>query len=292
MSRIDLTKPKPVTPASAFMEMLGGGDTTKNIENISISKLTPFPDQKIFHRYNGTKLEEFIKDIRKNGVLQPCIVRPYEDGGETLYQILAGHSRTEAAKLAGLDTVPCIIRDCDDKTAREIFVMTNLNQREHLMPSEKAFAYKLLLESDDDKSAEKIAQQNSESRRQVFRYLRLTHLIEPLLKMVDAAEIPLIAGVNLSCLDAPSQVFLLQYVTANKLKIRLCHSEMLKNLGSGKALTTESLDCIFSAKERRKHQMKLPVDDLRPFFTGLDDKQMAEKIIAIVKEHFLEKQNG
>lgn len=293
MGKIDLTKSKPVTPTAAFLEMLGGNDTVKDIENIPIAKLTPFPEQKIFRRYSETKLEEFISDIRKNGVLQPCIVRPYEHDGETLYQILAGHSRTEAARLAGFDTVPCMIRVCDDKTAREIFVMTNLNQREQLLPSEKAFAYKLLMESEAESNAEQIARQNSESRRMVFRYLRLTHLIAPLLKKVDANEIPLFAGVNLSYLDEPGQALLLQYTTENKLKISLNHSAMLKNLSSGKSLTTESLDCVFSrpAQERRKNQLRLPADELRPFFTDLDDKQIAEKIVSIVKSHFSDQRN-
>ena len=293
---IDLKQKKPLTPADAFLTMLGGaGSEGKGgITPLPIDSLEPYPEQQTFRRYLEDKLAELAESIRENGILSPVIVRPLPGDGAGRYQILAGHNRTQAAKRAGLAEIPCIIKDVDDATARRIFVITNLDQRDHLLPSEKAAAYKLLMQGDKNGecqvgTAEEIAQLHNEGRRQVFRYLRLTFLIPPLLEMVDADTLAFLAGVNLSYLSEKSQWLLHDYITAEDLKIRLKQSERLKDAGADGGLDYETIDRIIgkkSAADRPKPTLKLPMKELRTYFGDLEDGEIAQKIVGIVRQHF------
>lgn len=181
---------------------------------IPISQLTAFPKQP-FRPYTPEKLAELAEDIAEHGVISPVFLRPHSGS----YQILSGHNRVAAAKLAGLTEVPAIVQDVDDKTAVKIMVNSNLLQRQELLPSEKAWAYRLRLEamkrqgartdltcaqvahkSDKKRARDILAEQEGESRDQIRRYIRLTYLIPPLLELVDAEKIPFTAGVSLSYL--------------------------------------------------------------------------------------------
>lgn len=289
--KIDLNSKKSFSPSDAFINMLGG-ENQGDIVQLPVDLLTPYPNQKTFHKYHDDKLIELSEDIRRNGILFPVIVRPYEQDGKTLYQILAGHNRTAAAKMAGLAQVPCIVKVVDDNTAKIIFVTTNLNQREKLLHSEKAFAYKLLMESENDEcqvgTAEKLAQQGSESRRQIFRYMRLTYLIQPFLNQVDDDELPFLAGVNISYLNEKSQWLLHEYVSSNELKIKLINSESIKNLSENGEIDCNQLDKVFKKKNKEveKKSVKLPLTDIRSYFGELDDEEIVEKVVEIIKNHF------
>lgn len=279
---IKLNSKKPLNPANAFMDMLGG-DNNGDIVQLPVELLTPYPDQKTFHKYSENKFIEIVDSIRENGILFPIIVRPYEQDGQTHYQILAGHNRTEAAKVAGFDQVPCIIKVVDDKIANRIFVTTNLNQRDTLLPSEKAYAYKLLMESEGGECQVG----TDDSRRQIFRYMRLTYLIQPFLEMVDNDELAFLAGVNISYLNEKSQWLLNDYVTSNEIKIKLTQSESIKDMSNNGVISYEQLDKIFKKQEREKKFVKLPLKNLKKYFDGLDDDEIIKKITQIVEDSFI-----
>lgn len=241
-----------------FKSMFGANQN--DIQHIEIYKLVPFEGQP-FKPYSDDKLQDLADDIAENGILSPLIVRPHENA----YQILAGHNRANAALLAGLDMVPCIVKDVDDDVAESIMLNTNLNQREKLLPSEKAFAYKMRLagmkrqgqrtdltsaqvgrKSDGKESREILASQIGESKNQVSRYIRLTELVQELLDMVDEETISFGAGVSLSYLKKDDQRAVLTFMNRHKLEtISLVQAENIRSLGD---FSDEWLSEVFDVK--------------------------------------------
>jgi ParB family chromosome partitioning protein len=238
-------------------------------------------------------------DIAVNGVINALCVRTHGDG----YQIMAGHNRRDAAALAGLKTVPCVIKEVDDDTAAIIVVTTNLNQREKLLPSEKAYAYKMQLNALKHqgkstsaqvepklRSNEQVAEKNDESRAQIQRYIRLTYLVPKLLEMVDEETISFMAGVNLSYHHPDLQRELLEFLDANELtKISLKQSEEIKKLSNMKH---ERLMQIFGLVRETSKPKKLTgkktVNTIDSFFagTGMTDAEIAEIIANLLNTHY------
>lgn len=187
-----------------------------------------------FKPYPPDKLQELAENIRKNGVIEAICVRPTGNGR---FQIIAGHNRVAAAKLAGLATIPAVVRQMDDDEAALRLVDSNLQHRETLLPSEKAFAYRLQLEAMnrqgqrtdltysplDNKlkggtTAQEVGSKSGDSQPQIFRYVRLTYLIPPLLEMVDNKKFGFRAAVEVSYLPKEEQELLLQIMTEHNLK--------------------------------------------------------------------------
>lgn len=249
-----------VTPKEQDVELVISSlaSTTDAVAQINTDLLIDYEGQP-FKPYTEEKLLDLAEDIKINGVLSPIIVRPVEDGK---YQILAGHNRTAASKLAGLSAVPAIIKPCDDDTAKLIVVNTNLNQRQELLPSEKAFAYKMQMEAmkrqagrpknnssqleTNLRSDDIIAEKSSDSRAQIQRYIRLTYLIKPLLEMVDNNKMKFMVGVNLSFLSRVNQDVLFDYLTENKRKVTLSQSEELKRLNLLGSFSFDMLDDFYN----------------------------------------------
>ncbi len=238
-----------VTPADLPGLFSGLGNTAAPgaIVQIPISSLVPWANQP-FRPYSDAKMQQLVEDIKTNGVLNPIIVRPM---GQQ-YQILAGHSRTNASREAGLTTVPAIIRDVDDDTAVLIMVNTNLNQRDELLPSEKAWAYRLQLEAmkrqgqkdsglEGKKSRDILAEQTGENRNQIQRYIRLTYLIPELLEMVDQGMLPMMSGVSLSYLAEDQQHIVCDVSAECDKKISTAQAEKIKRLGQEGAFTADAV---------------------------------------------------
>lgn len=303
--KIDL-KSKAPTPAAAFLDMMGGSKPEGGIVQLNIDNLRPFSSAKYptqpFRQYSRQKLSELADSISANGLLSPVIVRPMPNEGT--YQILAGHNRTAAAKLAGLTTIPCIVREVDDDIAIMILTDTNLNQRENILPSEKAFAYKMQMEAikhqgqRNDLATSRtlcaksdagavIADRNNESKRNIQYYIRLTYLIKPLLDLVDSEDIPFRAGVNISYLTEDQQQVLYDYCAANETRINLRYSEQIKALADSGEFSEQTLDELFRAKERRPpRSIKVPMKSIRQYFDGMDDQQITRKVIEIIRHHY------
>lgn len=250
---------KVVTPKKEDTELAISSlaSPTDAVTKIGVEMLVPFEGQP-FKPYTKEKLEELAEDIKRNGIISPVVVRPFNDK----YQILAGHNRVSAAKLSQLDTIPCIIKNVDEDTAKLIVVNTNLNQRQEMLPSEKAFAYKMQLEVLKHQgqkltlgqvgpklSVDKISEENNESARQIKRYIRLTYLLDEFLQMVDEKRLAFMVGVNLSFLCKDDQHTLYDYITYDDIKISLKQSQQLKELAD-KDFTQEMLEDFFKKKKK------------------------------------------
>lgn len=219
-----------------------------------------------FKPYSEERLSELAEDIKANGVLAPIIIRPFEDGK---YQILAGHNRVRASRLAGLDKIPAIVKEVDDDTAKLIVVNTNLNQRDKLTYREKAYAYKMQLEAmkrqgkrSDLTSApmepklrsdEELAEKVGESRPQIQRYIRLTYLNDGLLDMIDDGYLPFRAGVHLSYLSVEEQAVVYDYLQAKEHELSVDHAEQLKKQSqAGEPVTVQSLQQLLHPEKPPK----------------------------------------
>lgn len=236
---------KPRASFSSFGSLF----ENENIKQLPIDLLVPFENQP-FKLYNKEKLTELAADIEENGILSPVIVRPFNGK----YQILAGHNRTNAGKLAGLKTMPCIIKDCDERTAQLIMVNSNLIQRDELLPSERAYAYKIQKECSSVKS---IAVKESQDRRQIQRYIRLTYLNKQLLDKVDAGTITFVAGVNLSYLSEYNQQILIDFLDNHKYKITPKISEILKIESQNENLSEDFLFQSLNSQKLKEKILKL-----------------------------------
>lgn len=290
---------KPRASFSSFGSLF----ENENIKQLPIDLLVPFENQP-FKLYNKEKLTELAADIEENGILSPVIVRPFNGK----YQILAGHNRTNAGKLAGLKTMPCIIKDCDERTAQLIMVNSNLIQRDELLPSERAYAYKIQKECSSVKS---IAVKESQDRRQIQRYIRLTYLNKQLLDKVDAGTITFVAGVNLSYLSEYNQQILIDFLDNHKYKITPKISEILKIESQNENLSEDFLFSIFeqskigrkntetsaaaTSKEecaaqniadKKKVKIVFELEELAKFFKNIDDPQGVKENILLILEHF------
>lgn len=298
--KIDLkSKLSNPSPAAAFNMMLGGNNQ-KDIRELEISSLIPYPDQP-FRPYTDDKLLELAEDIKQNGVLSPVIVRPLEDK----FQILAGHNRVNASKLAELQTVPCIIKDFDDAMAKLVLVNSNLLQRQELLPSEKAYAYKMQLDAIKQQgkrtdltsyqidtkfdAANFIAESTSESRANIFRFIRLCNLIKPLLDYVDIGKIPFMAGVDLSYLNDDTQKRLLEYIEAYETKIDLKAASLLRARSDGGDLTRDKIIALLTKppkQPKEKTPVKLQTTALQKYFPGKKTKEIEKEIMEILEQYF------
>lgn len=245
-----------------------------------------------FKPYPPDKLQELAENIRKNGVIEAICVRPTGNGR---FQIIAGHNRVAAAKLAGLATIPAVVRQMDDDEAALRLVDSNLQHRETLLPSEKAFAYKMRLDAMKRqgkrtdltsspmgtklRSDEELAEAAGESRNQIQRYIRLTYLIPALLDMVDRKQFGFRPAVEISYLSPEEQELLYQVLVEHGLKPpNLRTANALRRWG--KPLSEETI-CVLllPPDEEKKENVKISANRLRDFFPPSTPADTMEQII-------------
>lgn len=278
--KIDFNNMTASAPNSAFAELMGGGK--KDIQQLPIDELKPYPNQP-FRPYTHDKLLELADDIAMNGIISPVIVRELNGA----YQILAGHNRVSAAKIAKLDTVPCIIKDVNDDEANLILVNTNLNQRQELLPSEKAFAYRMQLEAIERQGATncrtliEVAKSNDESRRQIQRYIRLTYLIPDFITMIDDGDMPVMAGVELSYLSDEEQWIVYDYVSSkDDARIDISKAKAIRILSKDGSIDDNTLYDVFSKVIKPNQYIKLPTSRMSFYFEPtVTAKEMESEII-------------
>ncbi len=264
----------------------------ETIKNINIDLLIPFENHP-FKKRNGIENEELKESVKENGLLQPIIVCPFSAG---TYEIISGHRRVEACKELGIQTVPAIVREMSKDEAVIAMVDSNL-QREHLLPSEKAFAYKMKLEAIKHQgkatsrqvvgkleSADKISE--SESGRQVQRYIRLTHLIPELLKLVDEERIAFTPAVELSYLPDNEQKILAEEIEYTDATPSLSQAQRLRKFSEQGRLSIDTIFAVLSEeKPNQKEQVKFKTEDIRKYFpksyTSLD---MQKTIISLLEK--------
>lgn len=283
---------KPLAKVASLDLLFGGGDgTAEQIIMLPIDQLKEYPNQP-FRPYSDEKLRELADDIAFNGILSPVCVR--HQGAD--YQILAGHNRTNAAKLAGLSEVPSIIKECDDDTAALIVVNSNLNQREELLPSEKAFAYKMQLAAirkvgaTNGRTSSLLVERTGENIRNIQRYIRLTHLCDEMLKKVDDGSIPFRAGVNLSYITPDEQQLLLSFMREYSITtISLNQSECIKNIPNlNEHAFIEVFNLVSTKKESHGKVGKLSKGILKKHFyeSAYSDEEISDILDSLLKRYF------
>lgn len=276
--------------------------------NIVISKLRPFPGNPYKVR-DDIEMDNLTQSIRKSGILTPLIVRPIESTDE--YEVVSGHRRLHAAQKAGISEVPALIYALDRDAAAIAVVDSNLH-REHILPSEKAFAYKLKLEAMKHQGQRKPPEEalvnqmlgvgasrrvvgkletadmiaNNESGRQVLRYIRLTCLIPELLQKVDEGKIALTPAVELSYLTENEQQDLLEIMGSEDCTPSLSQAIRMKQLNQTGELNLDRILAILSQpKANQKEMLKLPMEQVRRFVPGADPEKAREFILKAC-EHY------
>ena len=257
------------------------------VEAIPLAALTPFRNHP-FKVKEDEEMAQLMRSIADAGVLSPALARPLPDGG---YELISGHRRLAACKALGMDTMPVIIRDLTDEEAVITMVDSNL-QREHILPSEKAFAYKMKYDALKHQGTssqlgtklrtdELLAQNSSDSRNQIQRYIRLTHLIPDILKLVDEGKIALTPAVELSYLQPSEQEMLFSVMDSDEVTPSLSQARRLRRMSEAQTLTDDAvLQLLSEVKGNQVEYVKVPVDKLRSFFRpDTSVKQMTETLV-------------
>ena len=260
----------------------------ERVKNIPLGELHPFKNHP-FKILNNEEMERMIESIRKVGTITPALARPLPDGG---YELISGHRRLAACQVLGIETMPVIVREMSDDEAVIAMVDANL-QRETILPSEKAFAYKMKLEAIKHQgvtsrqlgekllSVTQVSKDSDDSERQIQRYIRLTHLIPELLSMVDDNKIAFNPAVEISYLDRDEQLTLLDAINMNDCTPSHAQSIRLKKMSQDGLLTADGVYAVLSEeKPNQREQIKLPRDELRKYFPqNYSDEQIKRDIL-------------
>ncbi len=273
---------------------------TRQAEHLPISQLHPFAGHP-FQVQDNEEMDALVESIQAGGILTPLMVRPLE-GKANAYEVISGHRRLHAAIKAGMETVPAFITPMNRDAAAIALVDSNLH-REHILPSEKAFAYKLKLEaitrqgqrtdltSDQVgrklETAELIAQQNGDSKTQVRRYIRLTNLIPEILQKVDEGRIAFTPAVELSYLTKQEQQDLLETMECEDCTPSLSQAVQLKKLSQAGTLDVDTIVTLMSQpKANQAEKISFRVNDLRKFFPkSYDTAQIQETILKLLNDY-------
>lgn len=257
------------------------------VEAIPLADLTPFRNHP-FKVKEDEEMAQLMRSIADAGVLSPALARPLPDGG---YELISGHRRLAACKALGMDAMPVIVRDLTDEEAVITMVDSNL-QREHILPSEKAFAYKMKMEALSHQgktsrqvgerwSVSQISEAGTDSERQIHRYIRLTHLLPDILKLVDEGKIALTPAVELSYLLPSEQEMLFSVMDSDEVTPSLSQARRLRRMSEAQTLTDDAvLQLLSEVKGNQVEYVKVPVDKLRSFFRpDTSVKQMTETLV-------------
>ncbi len=265
-------------------------------ENISITEIQPFHDHP-FAVTDNEDLAKIVESIGKVGTITPVIARPLPDGG---YELISGHRRLEACRKLGLKTIPVIVRNMTDDEAVIAMVDANL-QREHILPSEKAFAYKMKLEAINHqgkacgqvvhKSRDTISE--TDSGRQVQRYIRLTKLIPQLLKLVDEERIAFSVGVELSYLTEYEQEDLFEAIELEDKTPSLAQAIQMKKLSQQGKLDTEIINkIILEDKPNQREKISFQLDELSKYFPKYSPQDIYRRLIQLAQDDYRRRQRN
>ncbi len=276
---------------------------TERVQQIPLSELHPFEGHP-FRVVDDEEMQKTVESVKEYGVLTPAIARPDPDGG---YEIISGHRRMQAAELAGLKTLPVIVRDMDDDTAIILMVDSNL-QREHILPSERAFAYRMKLEALKHqgkrvdltssqietklRADEEIAAQTGQSRAQVQRYIRLTELIPEILDMVDEKKIAFNPAVELSYLKPQEQRDFLEAMDYAQTTPSLSQAQRIKRMSQEGTCTLDQMcDVMNELKKDDMTTITISHDVLRKYFPRSYTPQQMQDVIVKLLDQWMKKRN-
>lgn len=275
----------------------------EKVMDIPLAEISDFPGHPFKVRADEAMIE-MADSVKQYGVLVPGLVRPKPDGG---YEMVSGHRRKKASELAGMETIPCLVRELDDDQATIIMVDSNL-QREYISPSEKAFAYRMKMAAVNRQgqrtdltsrqvvgkleSAEVVGRDAGESGRQVQRYIRLTELAPPILEMVDDKRIAFNPAVELSYLAEKEQQALLDTMQAEDCTPSLAQAQRMKKLSQEGRLNTDVIYTILTEeKPNQKEQMKIQRERIDRFFPrDFSEKQKEDLIVQLLEGWYKRRQ--
>lgn len=279
----------------------------EKIQILPLTKLHPFRNHP-FQVRDDDEMDKMMDSVKEYGVMTPAIVRPRQDGG---YEIVAGHRRCHASQRAGVETMPCIVRDMDDDTAIILMVDSNC-QREHILPSEKAKAYEMKLAAIKRQgqrrdltsgqvvqklSVQEVADGSGEGYKTVQRFIRLNKLTPELMKMVDDGKLKTTPAVELSYLTPEEQEDFLSYMESEGCTPSLSQAQKLKEASKESVLTPEKIQHIMAAKppsvKPRDPQLMIPVAKVERYFPkGFTSDQMQQVIVKLLENYARAHQHG
>ena len=267
---------------------------------ISIKDISNFPNHP-FKVVDDERMQDMVASIKERGVMLPVIVRPKENGG---YEMISGHRRKRACELANIEEIPCIIKNLTDEEATILMVDTNIQQREEILPSEKAFAYKMKLEAMNHqgertdltstqvvsklRTNEKLGEEVGESREQIRRYIRLTELIKEILDMVDEKRIAFSPAVEISYLTKDEQYVLLDCMECYAATPSQAQAIHLKKLSQEGSLTAEKIEDIMGEeKPNQKPKYKINYERFEKILPRnvVTEKEVEDFLYSCVEEH-------
>ncbi len=273
-------------------------EQTGQIMEVPISELFSFRDHP-FKVLDDEKMAQTVESIRENGILVPIMVRSRQEGG---YEVISGHRRRHAAEIVGLETVPVIIRELTDDEAVIAMVDANL-QREEILPSEKAYAYKMKLEALKHKAGrpskenscqvgtnfradEAMAETANESARTIQRYIRLTELLPELMEMVDGKKIKLNPAVEISYLSPNEQYLLIQVIDEDGIFPSLSQAQQIKKLSQDKACTKEAIHALLSVAGIKERNVVIKHEVIMQYFPAdVSDAEVESLIVRLLDEY-------
>ena len=282
----------------------------EKIQILPLSELHPFEGHP-FQVRDDEEMDKMVDSVKEYGVMTPAIVRPRRDGG---YEIVAGHRRCHASRRAGVDTMPCIVRDMDDDTAIILMVDSNC-QREHILPSEKAKAYQMKLEAikrqgrrsdltsgqvgpklEERRSNQIVAEKAGESVKQVQRFIRLNKLTPDLMQLVDDGRLKTTPAVELSYLTPEEQEEFLSYMEEEGCTPSLSQAQKLKAASKESVLTKDKIHGIMSARspsvKPREPQLTIAVSKVERYFPkGFSSEQMESTILKLLENYYRKQQD-
>ena len=282
----------------------------EKIQILPLSELYPFEGHP-FQVRDDEEMDKMVDSVKEYGVMTPAIVRPRRDGG---YEIVAGHRRCHASRRAGVDTMPCIVRDMDDDTAIILMVDSNC-QREHILPSEKAKAYQMKLEAikrqgrrsdltsgqvgpklEERRSNQIVAEKAGESVKQVQRFIRLNKLTPDLMQLVDDGRLKTTPAVELSYLTPEEQEEFLSYMEEEGCTPSLSQAQKLKAASKESVLTKDKIHGIMSARspsvKPREPQLTIAVSKVERYFPkGFSSEQMESTILKLLENYYRKRQD-
>jgi ParB family chromosome partitioning protein len=286
-------------------------DNSEVVKHIYIKNIQPFADHP-FEVRDDDSMKETVQSVKEYGVIMPVIVRPTDDGG---YEMISGHRRIRACELAGIDTIPAIVRNVDRDTAIIMMVDSNL-QRENILPSEKAKAYKMKLDAikrqghrtdltsaqvgpklaEANNSAASIAKEAGESRTQIQRYIRLNELSPPLQKLVDEEKMGLTPAVEISYLKPEEQALLVETIESEQATPSLSQAKRMRDLSKlGKLNDDRMLDIMMEQKKPPTRNVVLNADKLNKYFPKSYTNEQIEatifKLLDVWQKHKQQNQN-
>lgn len=279
----------------------------EKIQILPLTELHPFRNHP-FQVRDDDEMDKMVDSVKEYGVMTPAIVRPRQDGG---YEIVAGHRRCHASQRAGVETMPCIVRDMDDDTAIILMVDSNC-QREHILPSEKAKAYEMKLAAIKRQgqrrdltsgqvvqklSVQEVADGSGEGYKTVQRFIRLNKLTPELMKMVDDGKLKTTPAVELSYLTPEEQEDFLSYMESEGCTPSLSQAQKLKEASKESVLTSEKIQHIMAAKppsvKPRDPQLMIPVAKVERYFPkGFTSDQMQQVIVQLLENYARAHQHG